>query len=408
MKSKKRPGISGILLIVLILVGMIVWGIFTGLDRRELSETLDKTTLIAKNKLQDYDNYTANDRVKSLVRLLDKTKELGTNLSKINKYGQQDLDEYITEQRLSGAFVSDKNLNVVIQGQQNLDSENLWNEIIGKGYVKEVLEHPEATYTERITVNREEYDLAVVPRQDAEGLVIAYAEKNSNTLGDMTLESVFSDFLVNMHGVIMVCLDDTVVSTNQETLLGKTMQEMRKYYNSRPEGNESGIIRIKPDHKIWYGHKDKMKEYAIYIFFPASQIFMARTVVCGLYTAVAILVYLLFLLIKSNLEKVTLKQSQKRMRIINALGTAYASIVLFDLEKDKVEMIKTSGDTSMLSGDQILSKKIQQNHINEMLTSEYREGFLEFIDMDTVAQRLKGQQSLTIQARWKRAHGFFP
>ena len=47
-----------------------------------------------------------------------------------------------------------------------------------------------------------------------------------------------------MHGVIMVCLDDTVVSTNQETLLGKTMQEMRKYYNSRPEGNESGIIRI--------------------------------------------------------------------------------------------------------------------------------------------------------------------
>ena len=121
MKGKKRPGISGILLIVLILVGMIVWGIFTGLDRRELSETLDKTTLVAKNKLQDYDNYTANDRVKSLVRLLEKTKELGTNLIKINKYGQQDLDEYITEQRLSGVFVSDKNLNVVLQGQQNLD-----------------------------------------------------------------------------------------------------------------------------------------------------------------------------------------------------------------------------------------------------------------------------------------------
>ncbi len=145
-----------------------------------------------------------------------------------------------------------------------------------------------------------------------------------------------------------------------------------------------------------------MKEYAIYIFFPASQIFMARTVVCGLYTAVAILVYLLFLLIKSNLEKVTLKQSQKRMRIINALGTAYASIVLFDLEKDKVEMIKTSWDTSMPSGDQILSKKIQQNHINEMLTSEYREGFLEFIDMDTVAQRLKGQQSLTYTSQMEK------
>ena len=37
------------------------------------------------------------------------------------------------------------------------------------------------------------------------------------------------------------------------------MQEMQKYYNSSLEGNESGIIRIKLDHKIWYGHKDKMK-----------------------------------------------------------------------------------------------------------------------------------------------------
>ena len=93
MKSKKRPGISGILLIVLILVGMIVWGIFTGLDRRELSETLDKTTLVAKNKLQDYDNYTANDRVKSLVLLLYKSLVLCTILSIFNNYGLQDLDD---------------------------------------------------------------------------------------------------------------------------------------------------------------------------------------------------------------------------------------------------------------------------------------------------------------------------
>lgn len=37
-----------------------------------------------------------------------------------------------------------------------------------------------------------------------------------------------------------------------------------------------------------------------------------------------------------------------------------------------------------------------------MLTSEYREGFLEFIDMDTVAQRLKGQQSLTYTSQMEK------
>lgn len=37
-----------------------------------------------------------------------------------------------------------------------------------------------------------------------------------------------------------------------------------------------------------------------------------------------------------------------------------------------------------------------------MLTSEYREGFLEFIDMNTVAQRLKGQQSLTYTSQMEK------
>ncbi len=103
-----------------------------------------------------------------------------------------------------------------------------------------------------------------------------------------------------------------------------------------------------------------MKEYAICIFFPSSPDIYGTDGGLWIVHGCGNSCYLLFLLIKSNLEKVTLKQSQKRMRIINALGTAYASIVLFDLEKDKVEMIKTSGDTSMPSGDQILSKRFSK------------------------------------------------
>ena len=158
-------------------------------------------------------------------------------------------------------------------------------------------------------VDGNEYDLAVVPRQDTAGLVIAYAEKNSNTQGDVTLDSVFSDFPLSMNGVISVCRDNAVVSTNNPAVLGKTVKELQDYFNSNLEGNEEGLIRINPRNKTWYGHKDKMGEYVIYIFFPSSKVFVTRSIACGLYAAAAILIYLILLLVYSNMEKVTLRQS---------------------------------------------------------------------------------------------------
>ena len=396
MKNKNIWKLSGLLLGVLLLAEGVIWGIFTGVDRRELSEALDKTTAVAKTRLQNYDDYTANDRVKSLIRLLDKTKELSRSMQ-ITSCDQQDLDEYVEEQRLSGAFAVDENLELTFWSMEDADLEagRLWKEISGRDYVKEVLEHPEETYTERIQVDGEEYDLAVVPRQDASGLLVAYVEKNRNTLGDLTLESVFTDFPVSMNGVISVCREEKVVSTNQSSLLGKTTKELQQYYNSSLDENEEGIIQIKPQNRTWYGHKDKMDEYVIYIFIPGSQVFMTRTIASGLYTAVAVLIFLLILLIYSNAEKSALKQSQKRMRIINALGTAYSSIVLLNLNEEKAEIIKKPDGEDVAAEINLLLKEEQQKYVDELMAPEYREKFLQFVDIHTMEQRIRGQQSLT-------------
>ena len=401
MKSKNAWKLSGLLLAVLILFGVVIWGIFTGVDRRELTQTLDKTTAVAKSRLQSYDDITANDRVKSLIRLLDKTKELSSNMNKFEQYGQQDIDGYTTEQRLSGAFAVDENLSVTLQSTQetDLDVQELWNLIIDKDYIREILEHPEETYTERIVADSNEYDLAVVPRQDTAGLVVAYAEKSSNTQGDVTLDSVFSDFPLSMNGVISVCRDNTVVSTNNPAVLGKTVKELQDYFNSSLEGNEEGLIRINPRNKTWYGHKDKMGEYVIYIFFPSSQVFVTRSIACGLYVAAAILIYLILLLVYSNMEKVTLRQSQKRMRIINALGTAYSSIILLNLVSGKAEIIKESDNGVTVPEENLQLKKDKEQFVNGLIVPEHQKEFLKFIDMDTVVQRMKGQQTLTCTSR---------
>ena len=402
MKTEKSWKLSGMLLAVLVLAGIVIWGVFTRIDRAGLKETLAETISFTKIRLQDYEDYTANDRVKSLIRLLDKAEELSRDMKKMEFYGEAELDEYVTRQRLTGAVVFDENLNVILQSVQNEDVRLLWKKIINKGYIKEILEHPEETYTERIQIEDAEYDFAVIPRQDAAGLLIAYAQKDEKKYGDLTLGSVFADFPVSMNGSIVVCAEDTVVSTNQAELLGMTEEELKEYYGSTLDSNKEGMICINPKNTTWYGSKDKMGEYIIYVFFPASQVFMTRSVVSGIYVAVAVLLYLLLLLVRSNVEKTALKQNQKRMRIINALGTAYSSITLFDLAAGKTEVIKKMDEDDTVDAGNLLSKEMQAKYVHKLMAEEYREEFLQFIDMDTIVERLQGHQLLTYTSRMEK------
>ena len=326
MKNKKTRMVKGILLCILLVLGGMIWGILTVMGRSNLKEQLEETLSAAKIRLQSYENYMANDRVKSLVRLLDKTEELGNNLMKSAHYDQTDLDTYVSEQRLSGAFVTDADLQIIKQSVADTEINPLWAEISGKEYVKELLAHPEETYSERINSGSTEYDLAIVHRRDADGLVVAYARKDGKTFGDLTIEAVFADSVISMHGSIIVYKDDVVVSSNRSELCQKTSQELETYFKSSLHEDKNGMITVHPQKQTWYGGKDRMGEYMVCVFFPSSQVYMTRTVVISVYVVLAILLHLLIMLVQSNTEKAALKQNQKRMRIINALGTAYYTV----------------------------------------------------------------------------------
>ena len=394
MKNRKISKTSRLVLIIMIIAGVAIWGIFTSIDKKNLDVSLKDTISFAKIRIQNYEDYTANDRVKSLVRLLDKSKELTNDIKMVKTYGQQQLDEFTSEQRLSGVLVTDADLNIVLHNGSDTEAQTLWKTIEDKDYVTEILEHPEETYTERLQVEHDEYDVAVVPRKDASGLVVAYARKDGENYGDMTISSVFADFPVSMNGAIVICDDNGVVSTNQSALLGKTFEQLKKASKSNADCKNENIMRIRKNGSTWYGRKDKIGEYVIYVFFPASQIYMLRSIVMGVYLALAVMIHLLILLVQSNVEKTTLRQSQKRMHIINALGTAYFSISLFDLAAGKIEIIKRSDHDADESEIEPLSER-KLNQMCENVAEGFREGFRQFVEMNTVVERLRERSSLT-------------
>ena len=67
-------------LLALAVVGIGVFVLFTNINRALLRETLDETFTFVETRLHLYEIDEANDRVKSLTRLQDKTAALRARL----------------------------------------------------------------------------------------------------------------------------------------------------------------------------------------------------------------------------------------------------------------------------------------------------------------------------------------
>ena len=81
MKNKKYVRLSFLLMVLIMIAGCVVWFIFTGIDNTKLHKALNSTISFCKSRIVSYDNSISNDRVKSLVRLLDKAEALRDDMA---------------------------------------------------------------------------------------------------------------------------------------------------------------------------------------------------------------------------------------------------------------------------------------------------------------------------------------
>ena len=70
--------------------------------------------------------------------------------------------------------------------------------------------------------------------------------------------------------------------------------------------------------------------------------YITRNIVCVIYVLLALLLFSLYRVSRSRTEKKSILQDQKRLRVINALGHAYAFISLVNIETEEIEIVKSS------------------------------------------------------------------
>ena len=401
-QKKKRVDRNACLLVfILIFSGILTFLLLTARDNSKLNSTLDETFDFVKNRIESYEIYNTNDQVKSLVRLLDKTTELSRVIEQEGNLSTEMLDEYAREQRLTGILVLDQNLKVTEQSAKDGDTMSLWQKLIKSDYVRDIAEHPEKTYTTRLRNKGKIYDFAAVARQDAAGILIIYAQKEEvNELnGDLTMASLFSDFPFEMNGSVVICDDDKVVSTNRQELTARSIEEAKSQYKNKFEADENGVVHLRSETGNWFGRREKIKDYDAYIFFPESQVYITRNIICVIYVLLALLLFLLYRVNRSRTEKRSILQDQKRLRVINALGHAYASISLVNLKTEEIEILKSSGNMKPDQKGDMLFKAHQEELIRQVIAEPFQKAYWEFVDISTVAKRMEERETLSFTAR---------
>lgn len=410
MKSKKRLSSCFFMPIVLILLGISCFCFTNASNIAKLNDTLDETISFVKSRINRYEIYNANDRVKSLVRLLDKSEELSRVLDAEHDFTAQDMDNYAKQQRLTGVLVLDEKLNVSIQTTQDYDAMSLWKKLIDSKYVRDILESPSKTYMTRLRNEGNIYDFAAVARQDAPGVLITYAKKEevNEKNGDLTMETVFADFPFKMDGSVVISDGTKVVSTNEPKLLGMSVKECDELYQNAFHESKDHIVRLDAAGSSWYGKKEKIMDYDIYVFFPAMQVFMTRNVVCLSYVLIAIVIFTLFRTVRIHMEQESIMREQKRLQIINALGQAYSIILLINIKKDTLEVIKFSDGVGHNYRKEDLSNALRKEYIENMIASSFQKNYMAFTDISTMESRLKEHDSIscisqTIKGAWMRS-----
>lgn len=90
------------------------------------------------------------------------------------------------------------------------------------------MDYPVKAYMTRMQVGDRTVDFAAVAREDAPGLVVAYAEREEEDASDMKLETLFSGFTFEMDGTVTVSDGKTIIASNSAEIVGHDVKKIEE------------------------------------------------------------------------------------------------------------------------------------------------------------------------------------
>lgn len=400
--SHKRRGFISMLWMPLTLyLGLLVsaFVVLTWHDTCNASKTMDETLDFAVARLEKYYNAMSNDRAKSEIRLLDKTAELSSRIRETGMITNEQLDKYAYAQRLTGIVILDADMNAEVQTTIDGDTAAVLQSILKKPTVREIVDYPVKAYMTRTQVGDRTVDFAAVAREDAPGLVVAYADREEEDESDMKLETLFSGFTFEMDGTVAVSDGKTIIASNSAEIVGRNVKKIEDDSILHAQWDESGRLHIVDGMTAWSGKRTAFENYSVYAMFPDHAVYYSRNTTLLYDTLIYMVTWLCFAWLRAQQSRRALERNSEQARIISAISEIYCFTFLVNVQRGTVRILKHPVEQLMKMDCTWSMNEVVQMQADQNVVPDFREAFISYCDLTTLPQRLKENPNLTLEFR---------
>lgn len=129
---------------------------------------------------------------------------------------------------------------------------------------------------------------------------------------NLTVQSLLSGYDTYRDGIIAITDGHKIVASNDESMVGKNVNENGVVRKLRNNGKIGKLIRVQNKFEGYYGSMDKSRDYYIYVYLPESTVFeiVPRNILYAL--AIYITLLIIIQLIKQSSERKYLVEQNKR------------------------------------------------------------------------------------------------
>ena len=276
---KKRRNF--IIAVTLLLAGLIFLAIVCAMSvessRRDAKNRVDGVIEYIGEQCRRYDDLAAEERTKSLVRIIDQTQEFRRDLSYEDfAVDQSTLERYIENQRLTGMIVTDETAGTHYAYGEDGKTYEDWQDILAK--YPGLSDVPMKSCTDRLFSDDGKYcyDYAIMARNDVKGIILCYQRQDTDSVigTQLSIRTLLSGYEFETDGIVAVTDGTTIIASNETRWNDMRAEDCDLVRKGRESDKARSFLAVSSDDGRYFATRGESQNYYIYVFCTYRSVYM--------------------------------------------------------------------------------------------------------------------------------------
>lgn len=400
MKIDVRKKTTVRLLLLFLIPGIVilttVFEIQTNVEKKRANADAVSIIDFMKEQCIRYENIITNSKIRIQTDLIEKATELRRCQQEDGKLKDEELQEYMNDQRLTGIMILDQNLKIQQSQYQEKIKDDIWTSAFEEQDLQSILTYPNKIVSDQIVTDANTYYYTALADITQNKIIICYekAYTRNDMEDELSIEGILTGYKVEREGVVVLSDGEWVISSNEQALQGKRTEDCPRIMELNSIKETENLVRITEDGKKYFGKHAKCGQYYIYVFFPENEIFIERGMIMAYVVTFYLAAWFVLLFVRQKLEKRQLANLEYQHNIIDAISRIYVTNYVVDLKQDKFEIIRAPEQISKIARHFNGARQITDAITEYCIGREYQTGMREITNLDTLSERLRGKEFL--------------